>query len=74
MTEYSTSPDDIAAVQALLGREPAGPFRVILRRPNGSPVVIENAPHLDDGTPMPTLYWLVDDSLREQVSRLESVA
>jgi hypothetical protein len=73
MTEYSTSPDDIAAVQALLGREPAGPFRVILRRPNGSPVVIENAPHLDDGTPMPTLYWLVDDSLREQVSRLESV-
>jgi hypothetical protein len=45
---------------------------VILRRPDGSPVVIENAPHLDDGTPMPTLYWLVDESLREQVSRIES--
>jgi len=31
-----------------------------------------NAPLLDDGRPMPTLFWLVDDGLREQVSRLEA--
>lgn len=34
-------------------------------------MVIENEPHLRDGTPMPTLYWLVDAELSESVSRLE---
>lgn len=34
--------------------------------------MIRNSPLLDDGTPMPTRYWLVDDHLREAVSRLES--
>lgn len=34
--------------------------------------MIENEPHLRDGTPMPTLYWLVDDELHRAVSRLES--
>jgi len=29
---------------------------------------------LRDGTPMPTLYWLVDAQLRDEVSRLESSA
>ena len=35
-------------------------------------MVIRNAPFLDDGTPMPTRYWLVDRRLREAVSRIES--
>lgn len=35
-------------------------------------MVIVNAPLLDDGTPMPTRYWLVDPELREAVSRLEA--
>ncbi len=35
-------------------------------------MVIENAPLLRDGSPMPTLYWLVDPVLREAVSRLEA--
>lgn len=60
------------AVAALLGREPAGRFRVAVRRPDGTPAVIANAPLLDDGTPMPTTYWLVDPALREEVSRLEA--
>jgi hypothetical protein len=34
--------------------------------------VIVNAPLLDDGTPMPTRFWLVDAGLREAVSRLEA--
>lgn len=56
----------------LLGREPEARFRVVVRRPDGSPVVIENAPFLDDGRPMPTRFWLVDGELREAVSRLEA--
>jgi len=45
---------------------------VVRRRPDGMPVVIENAPILDDGTPMPTRYWLVDPELQVAVSRLEA--
>ena len=63
---------DLDAVAELLGRRPAGSFAVVVRDRSGSPVVIENAPFLHDGTPMPTRYWLVDRALREAVSRLES--
>jgi hypothetical protein len=63
---------DVIAVAELLGREPAGEFEVVVRGDEGAPAVIENAPFLFDGTPMPTRYWLVDPSLREAVSRLES--
>ena len=56
----------------LLGRSPAGPFEVCVRRAGGAPVVIENAPLLDDGTPMPTRFWLVDAELRVAVSRIEA--
>jgi hypothetical protein len=73
MSSAAPSADEIDRVAALLGRQPAGRFRIVVRRPDGSPVVIENLPHLEDGTPMPTLYWLVDPSLREQVSRIESL-
>lgn len=36
------------------------------------PRVIRNAPFLEDGTPMPTRYWLVSEYDRLVVSRLES--
>jgi uncharacterized protein len=65
-------PDDLDEVAALLGRRPAGPFEVIVRDEHGGPVVIRNAPLLDDGTPMPTRYWLVGSRERNQVSRLEA--
>jgi len=64
--------DDRGEVAALLGRDPAADLVVMLRTPDGSPVVIENAPFLSDGSPMPTRYWLVDPGLRAAVSRLES--
>jgi hypothetical protein len=35
-------------------------------------VVIRNAPFLDDGTPLPTTYWLVDPALSRAVARLEA--
>ena len=34
--------------------------------------MIRNAPLLDDGTPMPTRYWLVDRQIGPAVSRLEA--
>lgn len=64
--------DDTRLVAELLGRAPAGAFAVVVRRPDGTPAVIANDPLLDDGTPMPTRYWLVDRALRDAVSRLES--
>jgi hypothetical protein len=56
----------------LLGREPRAAFEIVVRNDAGDPVVIENAPLLDDGTPMPTRYWLVDRELSVRVSRLEA--
>ena len=63
---------DIAALTVLLGREPRGDFDVVVRDDAGAPVVIRNAPLLEDGTPMPTRFWLVDPDLVTRVSRLES--
>jgi hypothetical protein len=65
-------PDDDATVTRLLGRPPQGRYEVAVRGPDGTPVVIRNEPLLEDGTPMPTRYWLVDAALCDEVSRLES--
>jgi hypothetical protein len=65
-------PDDVAAVAALLGRRPAGAFEVVVRDTAGAPIVIRNAPLLDDGRPMPTRYWLVGPAAVRAVSRLEA--
>ncbi len=71
-TFKDASPADLATIEELLGRPLAGRCAVVVRRVDGRPVVIENEPHLRDGTPMPTLYWLVDRDLHDAVSRLES--
>ena len=63
---------DLDEVTLLLGRPPQGDFDVVVRRADGRPLVIRNAPLLGDGTPMPTRYWLVDDDLRRAVSTLEA--
>ena len=64
--------DDVAVVTELLGRAPRCAFDVVARDSHGRPVVIRNAPLLDDGTPMPTRFWLVGKAESEAVSRLES--
>ena len=66
------SPEDREAVEALLGRRVQGSFEVVVRHDDGSPVVLCNAPFLDDGTPMPTRYWLVGEPERTLVSRVEA--
>ena len=64
--------EDARRVAELLGREPAGHYEMVVRNATGEPVVIRNAPLLDDGTPMPTLYWLIGKAESLEVSRLES--
>ena len=63
---------DVEELTRLLGRAPRAEFDVVVRGADGAPVVIRNAPLLDDGTPMPTRYWLVDPDLSVRVARLES--
>jgi exopolyphosphatase/guanosine-5'-triphosphate,3'-diphosphate pyrophosphatase len=74
-TERAEGPptvDELATVTRLLGRPPRGAFTVVVRTASGEPIVIENAPFLDDGTPMPTRYWLIGKQEQEAVGRLES--
>ena len=65
-------PIDHEEIENLLGRKPQGCYEVVVRNSSGEARVIRNDPFLDDGTPMPTLYWLVDPEERRLVSRLES--
>ncbi len=64
--------DDRARVEEQLGRPPRGAFEVVVRDDDGDPVVVRNDPFLDDGTPMPTRYYLVAPALVRAVSRLEA--
>jgi hypothetical protein len=66
------APADVAALTERLGRAPQAEFDVVVRDGAGAPVVVRNAPFTRDGTPMPTLYWLVDPDLNVRVSRLEA--
>lgn len=68
----TTTPGDHARVCELLGREPRGRYEIVVRDDDGDPVVLKNAPLLDDGTPMPTRFWLVGPSEIRRIGRLES--
>ena len=70
--ELTASDADIAAVTEQLGRRPRSKFKVVVRDADGRPVVIMNAPFLEDGTPMPTLYWLTGEELIKKVGHLEA--
>ena len=63
---------DAARVAALLGRAPQGRYDVVVRDAAGDPVVLRNAPLLDDGTPMPTRYWLIGPAEIRRIGQLES--
>lgn len=66
------TPADIARVGELLGRIPQGQFEIVVRTKSGDPVVLRNAPFLDDGTPMPTRYWLLGERETVIIGRLEA--
>ncbi len=44
----------------------------MVRDGNGDPVVLKNSPFLDDGTPMPTRYWLISPEEIRRVGQLEA--
>jgi len=71
-SQMTSSQRDFEQVAELLGRKPRCEFDVVVRRADGMPMVIRNAPLLDDGTPMPTRYWLVDRELLRRVGTLEA--
>jgi hypothetical protein len=68
----SDADPDHARVVALLGRRPQGAYEVVVRTDAGDPLVLRNAPVLDDGRPMPTRYWLLASDVHTAVSRLEA--
>lgn len=64
------TPQVVAKVAALLGREPRG-LREVIPGPSGEPRVIRVASLVDD-RPFPTLYWLVDPALNLRIDRAEA--
>jgi uncharacterized protein len=65
-------PEVAVVVAQRLGRAPQGAWEVVVWSADGEPVVIRNAPLLDDGRPMPTRYWLIDPALRSAIGTLEA--
>jgi uncharacterized protein len=59
-------------VRDLIGRSPRGAFEIVVRDAAGGPVVMRNAPFLDDGEPMPTRYWLIGRHEVLAVSHIEA--
>lgn len=68
----TASRSDAEQLAELLGRPPRGAYEVVLRDEQGAPLVIRNAPLMDDSVPMPTLYWLVGRRARLAIDRLEA--
>lgn len=52
------TPEDLAVVEAQLGRRPRGMAAVAWRCPCGRPGVVKTFPRLENGTPFPTTYYL----------------
>jgi hypothetical protein len=78
-------PQDVAAVEAQLGRVPRGIHEIGHRCGCGLPDVVTTEPRLPDGTPFPTTFYLTcpraasrigtlegDGKMREMEARLES--
>ena len=64
--------NDLAIVEAQLGREPRGVVEVSWRCACGKPGVVKTLPRLPNGTPFPTTYYLTNPRLVSAVSTLEA--
>lgn len=64
--------EDRGIVEAQIGRPLRADSEVVTRCHLDMPVVVRVPPHLDDGTPFPTLYWLTCPLARTRIGRLES--
>lgn len=66
------TPADLEALAAQLGRTPRGVVAIAARCVCGAPAVVATAPHLPDGTPFPTNFYLTLPSLVKAASTLEA--
>jgi hypothetical protein len=64
--------DDRTVVETQIGRPIRADSEVVFRCHLGLPVVIRVPPHLGDGTPFPTLYWLTCPLAITRIGRLEA--
>jgi hypothetical protein len=64
-------PDDREVIETQIGRSLRADSDVVARCHLGLPVVVRVPPHLDDGTPFPTLYWLTCPLAVTRIGRLE---
>ncbi len=64
--------DDRSVVAAQLSRELRSIVDVVARCPLGLPTVTKVPPHLDDGTPFPTTFWLTCPLAQRRIGRLEA--
>lgn len=67
----SVSSDDLAAVEAQLGRAPRGTHAIGHRCPCALPDVVVTEPRLPDGTPFPTTYYLTCPRATSLIGTLE---
>ncbi len=66
------TPEDLAVVEAQLGRPPRGVVAVAWRCPCGRPGVVQTSPRLENGTPFPTTYYLTCQRAIASASTLEA--
>lgn len=64
--------EDRTVIEVQIGRPLRAPSEVVARCHLEMPVVVRVPPHLDDGTPFPTLYWLTCPLAVTRIGRLES--
>ncbi len=66
-----TGSDDRRVIELQIGRPLRADSEVVSRCHLDMPVVVRVPPHLDDGTPFPTLYWLTCPVAVTRIGRLE---
>jgi hypothetical protein len=66
------SDDDLAVLQAQLGRPARGVVGIAARCVCGNPTVVATSPRLPDGTPFPTFYYLTHPAATAAMSVLEA--
>ncbi len=67
-----SDPDDRLVIETQIGRPLRADSEVVVRCHLGLPVAVRVPPHLDDGTPFPTRYWLTCPLATTRIARLES--
>jgi len=65
------APDDVAAIEAQLGREPRAIHDIGHRCPCGNPDVVTTEPRLPNGTPFPTTFYLTCPRAASRIGTLE---